>query len=442
MRNKVLLYIFAGVMIWSFASYLFIMHRPSSAARKTEEALYNLNEQLAVLQSNLVEQREENKQLLQTLKEIAEKRGVHSTVGARALAPPPAGESGAPGPPPPTIAVLVFACNRVTVSRHLDQLLSYRPDAARFPIVVSQDCGDRATADVIAGYGSQLTHIKQPDLSDIVLPPKEKKFKGYFKIARHYRWALGQMFETFNYSTVLILEDDLDVAPDIFDYFSSTLPLLTADRSLWCVSAWNDNGKLDRIEVGAPELLYRSDFFPGLGWMITSELWRELRSKWPKSYWDDWMREPAQRQDRACIRPEVSRTRTFGKKGVSNGLFFEKHLKYIHLNDKPVPFTKMDLSYLLKANYDRSFTDRVYSCPEVTYAELKSRTIRHNGCVRIQYVTKDSFKRTSKMLGLMDDLKSGVPRTGYRGVVSFFYEGRRVHLAPRPDWTKYDLSWS
>ena len=36
-----------------------------------------------------------------------------------------------------------------------------------------------------------------------------------------------------------------------------------------------------------------------------------------RRYWDDWMREPAQRLERACIRPEVSRTRTFGKKGVS-----------------------------------------------------------------------------------------------------------------------------
>lgn len=35
------------------------------------------------------------------------------------------------------------------------------------------------------------------------------------------------------------------------------------------------------------------------------------------SYWDDWMRRPEQRKDRACIRPEISRTRTFGKIGVS-----------------------------------------------------------------------------------------------------------------------------
>ena len=31
-------------------------------------------------------------------------------------------------------------------------------------------------------------------------------------------------------------------------------------------------------------------------------------------------------------------------------MFFEKHLKFIHLNDKPVPFTKMDMSYLLRVS--------------------------------------------------------------------------------------------
>ena len=51
--------------------------------------------------------------------------------------------------------------------------------------------------------------------------------------------------------------------------------------------------------------------------MLTKDIWKELSPKWPKSYWDDWVRAPEQRKDRACIRPEISRTRTFGKKGVS-----------------------------------------------------------------------------------------------------------------------------
>ena len=36
----------------------------------------------------------------------------------------------------------------------------YRPSAAQFPIVVSQDCGHEPTAQAIASYGSKVTHIK------------------------------------------------------------------------------------------------------------------------------------------------------------------------------------------------------------------------------------------------------------------------------------------
>lgn len=36
------------------------------------------------------------------------------------------------------IPVLVFACNRVSVSKCLDQLIEYRPNPDQFPIIVSQ----------------------------------------------------------------------------------------------------------------------------------------------------------------------------------------------------------------------------------------------------------------------------------------------------------------
>lgn len=36
------------------------------------------------------------------------------------------------------IPVIVFACNRVSVSKCLDNLLRYRPNAHQFPIIVSQ----------------------------------------------------------------------------------------------------------------------------------------------------------------------------------------------------------------------------------------------------------------------------------------------------------------
>lgn len=142
----------------------------------------------------------------------------------------------APASPPheSVIAVLVFVCNRPTVKRNLDQLFRYRPSSEKFPVIVSQDCGSHpATTSVIKSYGDKLTHImvgfmlknvkictsfflnfdiflydnfQQPDLSDIKVPPKEKKLKGYYNIARHYGWALNYTFNTLSFDNVLIVE--------------------------------------------------------------------------------------------------------------------------------------------------------------------------------------------------------------------------------------------
>jgi alpha-1,3-mannosyl-glycoprotein beta-1,2-N-acetylglucosaminyltransferase len=56
------------------------------------------------------------------------------------------------------------------------------------------------------------------------------------------------------------ITEDMDVAPDFFSYFSSTVDLLEADPSLLCISAWNDNG-LEGF-VTDSTAFYRSDFFP------------------------------------------------------------------------------------------------------------------------------------------------------------------------------------
>lgn len=49
--------------------------------------------------------------------------------------------------------------------------------------------------------------VQQPDLSDIVVPPKDKKFKGYYKISRHYNWALNLVF-SYDYEFVIIVEGE------------------------------------------------------------------------------------------------------------------------------------------------------------------------------------------------------------------------------------------
>ena len=46
---------------------------------------------------------------------------------------------------------------------------------------------------------------------------------------------------------LVIFSDDLDISPDFFEYFAATFPILHADPTLWCVSAWNDNGKVNMV---------------------------------------------------------------------------------------------------------------------------------------------------------------------------------------------------
>jgi len=342
--------------------------------------------------------------------------------------------------PQQLVPVLVLAFNRPSVSRCLDLLLKYRTSVEQFPIVVSQDGDHVETSSTIERYKDKLLHLHhtQPDIS---VSPKQKKFLGYYKLSSHYKWALNKVFELFPQSTsVIIVEDDLDISPDFFSYFNATLPLLTQDPTLICVSAWNDNGKSELVDTSALKLLYRTDFFPGLGWMLKKEFWLELESKWPDAFWDDWLRDPLQRKDRSCIRPEISRTRTFGKKGVSNGQFYEKHLKYIVLNSEPVQWEDVQLDYLLKDKYDESFLTTVYSLPLVDEA---SNFQGHGSSVRIEYENSLQFKDAAKKLGIMDDFKAGVPRTGYLGIVSLMKNNVRVFVAPnRSKWSGYITSWS
>lgn len=132
----------------------------------------------------------------------------------------------------------------------------------------------------------------------------------------------------------------MEVSRDFFTYFEAFTPVLRADPTLMCISSWNDNGMAENAEDG--RRFFRSDFFPGLGWMMTKNLWQELSAKWPATFWDDWLRLPEQRQGRACVRPEVSRTTNFGRLGVSSGQYFDQHIANVKSNTETVDFGGFD----------------------------------------------------------------------------------------------------
>ncbi|CAF4274398.1 unnamed protein product [Rotaria sp. Silwood2] len=339
------------------------------------------------------------------------------------------------------LPVVVFGCNRPhALQIHVEALLGIRKNPELHPIIVSLDCHDDATIQVAKNFGDKIQAIIElPDLGPIHVPSQFSHMSGYYKIARHYNYSINYVLNTLNYEAIIITEDDLEVSPDFLDYFQTLYPLLVYDKSLWCISAWNDNGIEKRI-ARESTLLYRTDFFPGLGWLLKKTIWNEIKASWPAGFWDDWMRLPEQRRDRACIRPEISRTAISpdGKKGVSQGQHYDRYLRKIVKNNDPVDWKSIDISYLLKNRYDPAFQAQIDACPVISISDL-GHLKSEMKCAQLRYSNKKEFVAIADTLEIMNDLKSNVPRTAYRGVVQCRYGQTTIYVTPnQQSWKGYE----
>jgi alpha-1,3-mannosyl-glycoprotein beta-1,2-N-acetylglucosaminyltransferase len=329
------------------------------------------------------------------------------------------------------VPLIVFAYNRGHMLRRtLTEVFKYLPADGSIRVIVSQDGYDQSVPDAVSKFPG-VTLWQHPHELDHAVPPGEAP--SYHFIATHYKRGLTKVFlEPEKYEAVIILEEDVSVAPDFFEYMLSMLNVLQDDDSLYCVSAFNDNGKAEHVQD--PMSLYRTDFFPGLGWMLSRDVWSEWDGQFVApggGYWDEWVRLPRIRKGRSCIRPEISRTKTFGKEGTSGGQFFDSHLDKIVLNDVPILWRNVDVSFLQKAAYDRALEQETRSCITVPVDRLLNAQPSSLGpLVCVEFASFADFQRLARALDIMDDEKNGVPRGAYESIVPLRFRGHKVLLKP------------
>ncbi|KVH96565.1 hypothetical protein Ccrd_001346 [Cynara cardunculus var. scolymus] len=316
----------------------------------------------------------------------------------------------------PVAAVVIMACNRADyLERTIKSILKYHGSvASKFPVFVSQD-GSNSDVRAKALSYSELTYMQHLDYEP-VHTERPGELIAYYKIARHYKWALDQLFFKHNFKRVIILEDDMEIAPDFFYFFEAGADLLDKDKSIMAISSWNDNGQ--KQFVHDPYTLYRSDFFPGLGWMLSKPTWDELSPKLKENH-----------EGRQFIRPEVCRTYNFGEHGSSFGQFFHQYLKPIRLNNVPVDWKSMNLSYLREDKFVKHFAALVKAAKPLYGTDLVLKANNVDGDVRIQYRDQLDFEDIARQFGIFEEWKDGIPRTAYKGVVVFRYKTiRRIFL--------------
>ncbi|XP_078330454.1 alpha-1,3-mannosyl-glycoprotein 2-beta-N-acetylglucosaminyltransferase-like [Crassostrea virginica] len=222
MRRKHL----AGVVI--FLTWNLLMYYMLVSKNPGKIGGVSVKDQLRNLQGDIERQLSHNSELLQQLRKFRENERAEKLDEEirRTTTPRPIRAEDTIFP------ILLIACDRTTVSRSLDLLIKYNPNKKRFPIIVSQDCGHKPTADVIQRYVGEygIQHIKMC----VTLPLSPSL-------------SLSHTLSLPIYFSASFSVYDLDISPDFYEYFSATFPVLHQDPSLWCVSAWNDNGKVGMV---------------------------------------------------------------------------------------------------------------------------------------------------------------------------------------------------
>lgn len=117
--NIILILIF---VVWLSTIYITLTSRPFYSHESTSSN----NRQIDRLEQGISSQLEFNKNLINNVQKILEvvKNGSSKSSFKELI--------------DTKIPILVFACNRITVTRCLDNLLLHRPDPDQFPIIVSQ----------------------------------------------------------------------------------------------------------------------------------------------------------------------------------------------------------------------------------------------------------------------------------------------------------------
>ncbi|XP_062507410.1 protein O-linked-mannose beta-1,2-N-acetylglucosaminyltransferase 1-like [Corticium candelabrum] len=194
------------------------------------------------------------------------------------------------------------------------------------------------------------------------------------RISQHYKASLTSSFSLYPTAEYLIIiEEDLDVSLDFFSYFSQTLKLLEEDESVYCVSAWNDQGYDHSCKDSS--LLYRVETMPGLGWILKRKMFEdELEPQWPTPDklwdWDMWMRLPQVRKGRECIVPDVSRTYHFGSTGLNMNTYFQDaYFKKHSLNTQP-DVQLRDVDSLKKEKYEGVIQNLLSSAEVLDHSKL------------------------------------------------------------------------
>ncbi|XP_076066967.1 protein O-linked-mannose beta-1,2-N-acetylglucosaminyltransferase 1-like isoform X2 [Oratosquilla oratoria] len=251
---------------------------------------------------------------------------------------------------------------------------------------------------------------------------------------------------------VTILEEGLLLAPDFLTYTAMLLPLLN-DPTVLAISAWNPNGFT--VTSSRPDLVYRIEGFPGLGFTMKKDIYfkelkKNMKTCCSKRGWEGWME--IGRWEREIAIPDVSRVL---RRPVGPEL--EPETPLIRAFFKRLRATNLEMTAQIK-NADQLLSDRyedhlveLLNSTNTTVLRFSADVIRKCaenqdvGTLGITLGNKESnavtvlaykegnmqeflgMKRLAKCFGLFYE-ENILPQGLHRGMIRFSVKGEQVIL--------------
>ncbi|XP_047468750.1 protein O-linked-mannose beta-1,2-N-acetylglucosaminyltransferase 1-like [Penaeus chinensis] len=139
------------------------------------------------------------------------------------------------------------------------------------------------------------------------------------RVNQHIKFSLDKVFKMYPESDkAIILEDDLNIAPDFISYFHQTALLMKFDKTVSIVNAYNYNAYPHT--ASDPARIYRVQSYPYYGWMTRRGVAETMVKNWAPmdlaADWDLYIRKYHVNMCHQVIIPEIPRTKHEGGGGV------------------------------------------------------------------------------------------------------------------------------
>jgi GNT-I family len=223
------------------------------------------------------------------------------------------------------LPILMPVYGRPHYLRQTLEALSRARDIGKTVLIISQDGADDQVSALIRGIDfTEVIHLRH---TRPFLGVPTYFWDSLYAVSDNIHFLLDFALRGLESEGAIVLEDDLVVSPDFFNYFEWTFGHVLADARVLSVTGFNLHSRICPESRHHPEehpfdLIENRENgrskFTGWSWMINRRQWARIREHWSFFSWDIGLDATQRKLNLVSYKPVLGRVRNIGMQGGIN----------------------------------------------------------------------------------------------------------------------------